>query len=236
MTRRRPLLRGLALAGLGGLTGCVSEPGSRPDDGATAAPTATESTPPPTARDDADGTAADGGTETGGTDTGRSASVRGGAEPITADRTVADDELEYLEDEHAVKYVAAWRHTNRTEIEQGEPPEREPVYETTPFEDWATTECASVGADAVAQRIEERIDGDPAASVGITRENGEMAVSVQQTTVRDRDGEVVSEPSVPFERIVEVTPRAVEATVRLAEQEHTATVSVWVSETTMRYA
>jgi hypothetical protein len=233
MTRRRPLLRGLALAGLGGLTGCVSEPGSRPDDGATAAPTATESTPDPTEAaggDDTDG-------ETGTAD-GRDTSdpVRGGAEPITADRTVADDELEYLEDEHAVKYVAAWRHTNRTEIEQGEPPEREPVYETTPFEDWATTECASVGADAVAQRIEERIDGDPAASVGITRENGEMAVSVQQTTVRDRDGEVVSEPSVPFERIVEVTPRAVEATVRLAEQEHTATVSVWVSETTMRYA
>ncbi|SEO03267.1 hypothetical protein SAMN05216388_1007102 [Halorientalis persicus] len=233
MTRRRPLLRGLALAGLGGLTGCVSEPGSRPDDGATAAPTATESTPDPTEAaggDDTDG-------ETGTAD-GRDTSdpVRGGAEPITADRTVADDELEYLEDEHAVKYVAAWRHTNRTEIEQGEPPEREPVYETTPFEDWATTECASVGADAVAQRIEERIDGDPAASVGITRENGEMAVSVQQTTVRDRDGEVVSEPSVPFERIVEVTPRAVEATVRLADQEHTATVSVWVSETTMRYA
>jgi hypothetical protein len=233
MTRRRPLLRWLALAGLGGLTGCVSEPGSRPDDGATAAPTATESTPDPTEAaggDDTDG-------ETGTAD-GRDTSdpVRGGAEPITADRTVTDDELEYLEDEHAVKYVAAWRHTNRTEIEQGEPPEREPVYETTPFEDWATTECASVGADAVAQRIEERIDGDPAASVGITRENGEMAVSVQQTTVRDRDGEVVSEPSVPFERIVEVTPRAVEATVRLADQEHTATVSVWVSETTMRYA
>jgi hypothetical protein len=233
MTRSRRALLG-SLAGCTiALAGCVSDPGSRstPDADGTPSP---DPTPDSTATAaPADEAAGEG--ETSERDPNTSEPVRGGAEPITVDRTVTDDDLEYLEDEHAVRYVAGWRHTNRTEIERGAPPEREPVYETTPFEDWARTECASVGADAVATRIEGSVEGDPRVGVGITRENEETAVIVNQTTTLNRDGEVVSEPSVPFERIVAATPRAVDATVRLAGQESSRTVPVWVEKQTVRY-
>lgn len=232
MTRSRRALLG-SLAGCTiALTGCVSESGSRSNLGTGDTPTP-EPTPDSTATDaPADEAAGEGETSERHPDT--SEPVRGGAESITVDRTVTDDDQEYLEDEHAVEYVAACRHTNQTEIERGEPPEREPVYETTPFEDWATTECASAGADAVGSRIRARIEADPGLGVGITTRDEDLAISVSQTTLLDRDGEVVSEPSVPFERIVAVTPRTVDATVRLAGQEYSKAVSVWVEKQTAR--
>ncbi|MFD1587721.1 hypothetical protein ACFR9U_12065 [Halorientalis brevis] len=222
---RRRVLQSLTLAGAA-LAGCVSTPGADRDatdepQSPGAAPTATASTATPD--DAATGT---------GTATARQEPIRPDGDPVTIERTITDPDLDYLPDEHAVKYPAYYK---RVGTPGDGPPTRTTIYETTPFEDWAVTECASAGAKKVGSVVRSAVDGDPNLSVGITTRDDEMAISARQTTTKNREGEVVSEPTVPFDRVVAVTPRAVTATVHLDDQSHTATIPVWADEMTMHY-
>lgn len=160
--------------------------------------------------------------------------VRGAADPVTVERTVDDEELEYLEATDEVRYVAAYRHTNHDEVENASKPEREPVYETTPFERWGETECAHAAALEVGDIIENAFDGGANTSPGVTTRDGKKVVEADYHTHLDRDGDVISKPSVEFERVVEVTPRSVTATVSLEGHEHADTVPVFVRRATIQ--
>ena len=164
---------------------------------------------------------------TGGpTADGHPGPVRGGAEPIAFDEPFERDEVEYLSDSHEVRYVAMYRRVG--------PPERgsqsrEPVYETIPFRRWGRNRCASMGASRVGEVVREATGERKAISAGVFEQDDGRAISVKLVTTLGRSGEVVSEPSVAFDDLVAVTPRSVDATVRLADQEHAETVPVWVS-------
>jgi len=222
---RRRVLQSLTLAGAA-FAGCVSTPGTDRDatdepQSPGAAPTATDSTATP--EDAASVT---------GTDTTRQGPIRPDGDPVTIERTITDPDLDYLPDEHAIKYPAYYE---RVGTPGDGPPTRTTIYETTPFEDWAVTECASAGAKKVGSVVRSAVDGDPNLSVGITTRDDEIAISTRQTTTKNREGEVVSEPTVPFDRVVAVTPRTVTAMVHLEDQSHTATIPVWVDEIAIQY-
>lgn len=226
---RRHVLAGLALGGTA-LAGCLSRPpGSRDatDDETDSPDSPPQSTGSPTHGTDSPTTE----TDESDADTSRGP-VRPDGDPVTAERTVTDSDLDYLPDEHAVKYPAYYERTGRGP--DGEPT-RTAIYETTPFEDWAVTECASVGAQKISRVVDSRVDGDPHLSVGISTRDDRLILGADQTTTKNREGEVVSAPTVEFDRVVAVTPRAVTATVHLEDQTHTATIPVWVGETTIRY-
>jgi hypothetical protein len=232
MPSRRRFLGALALGGL--LAGCVNR---APSDGATdepttdglasttTAPTAPSST---TTADPAEGLLTEGAERTA-TDRGP---LRPDGDPVSAERTITDPDLDYLPEQDAVRYPAYYKTTGRGPEGQ---PTRTTLYETTPFADWAATETASVAADRVSAVADERIDGDPTLSVGITKHEGEMAVTAQLTTTLDREGTVVSEPSVDFERAVAAVPRSVDTTIHFEGQTAERTVPVWVSEMTIQY-
>jgi len=229
MPSRRHFLGALALGGVA-LAGCVNRAPTNAESadgrGSTATDPATTADSSPTA------------TAEPATDALAAASEddrdprRPDGDPVSVERTITDPELDYLPEENAVRYPAYYRRTGRGPDGQ---PTRTTIYETTPFADWGETECASVAADEVSAVADAAIDGDPRLSVGITNREGEMAVTVQQTTTLNREGTVVSEPTTPFDRIVAVTPRSVDATVHLDGQTHATTVPVWVSETTLQY-
>lgn len=139
-----------------------------------------------------------------------------------------DEEVTYVEDEHAVRYVAAWQYTNRDEVDEGEPPEREPVYETTPFEQWAKTQCTSAAARTAAEHVNEQLDTDEVGG-GITSavDGQDLVAVVSVQTILDRDGDPVSETSVTFDALVAATPANVRVTYRLDSQEYQLTVLVY---------
>ncbi|MDQ2054412.1 hypothetical protein [Halobellus sp. H-GB7] len=139
-----------------------------------------------------------------------------------------DEEVTYVEDEHAVRYVAAWRHTNHDEVDEGEPPEREPVYETTPFEQWAKTQCTSAAARTAAEHVNEQLDTDEVGG-GITSavEGKDLVAVVSVQTILDRDGDPVSETAVTFDALVAATPANVRVTYRLDAEEYQMTVPVY---------
>jgi hypothetical protein len=233
-TRRRLLAATGSVAAL--LAGCVGRrtgPASAPDDAASA--TTTESV---TTRESASPTESD-ETETPSTETTERATpdpTAGAGEPITVERTVTDDGLSYLNETDEVRYVAAYRHTNHDEVANGSKPEREPVYETTPFDEWARTECASVAAKAVHETLEERLgrslDG---VSPGVAAHADRLVVAVAHTVTRDRDGDVEHRPNVGFDRLVSVTPASVDATVTFEGHRHSGTVPVRVRHVAIRY-
>ena len=156
---------------------------------------------------------------------------RGGAESIAFEETIERDDVEYLPNSHEVRYVATYR---RVGPPQEGPGSREPIYETIPFERWGATECASVGARRVSEVVREATGERKAISAAIFRQDDGRAISVELITTLGRSGEVVLEPSITLEDLVAVTPRAIDSTVRLAGQEHTESVSVWVEAVTER--
>ena len=150
---------------------------------------------------------------------------RGEGESISTDQTVPSETIEYRSTDDTVRYP-------KTTDPDG--PEE---YETERFEDWAKRKCASVGVEPAIAAVRERIDGDAEAiGTNMTREYIGTVILVTATTSLNREGEITQQPNVPFETLVEVTPRTVETTVRLDGQEHTRSVPVFVKEWTVRAA
>ncbi|MFC6977082.1 hypothetical protein ACFQL1_23935 [Halomicroarcula sp. GCM10025709] len=130
-----------------------------------------------------------------------------------------DENVEYIAENDTVRYVAAWKHTNHDEVQEGAKPEHKPVYETTPFDEWARTEAFVAAAKAAAEHANAELGVDEVGG-GITStiDGKELAPIVSVQTVLDREGDVVSEASVSFEELVAVTPASVDVTYRLSDQ------------------
>ncbi|WP_336000667.1 hypothetical protein [Halorientalis halophila] len=154
---------------------------------------------------------------------------RGAADPVSASRTYDRSRYAFLDDRHAVRYAATG--SAETPIPTGTP-EYPEQYATSPFEEWGRTNTASVAADRVGTVLEDR--GFGSVSVGYTLDHDEygFAANVDLTTTLARDGRVLSTPEPDFDPVVEATPRSVDVTVRLADQEYSRSVPVWVAETT----
>jgi hypothetical protein len=194
MTRRRAVLRSLALAGTGTFAGCGGLGG--------------EATPTPSERVE-----------------------RGAAEPVSVSRTYDRGRYAYLDAQHAVRYAAT--NSAGTPIPTGTPayPEQ---YATTPFERWGRLRTAAISAGRVATALETRFSGTIEAGSGAAPEGDEIVAYVFLTTVLDRGGRVDFTPEQDFGPVVDATPGSVDATVRLADQEYSRTVPVWVEERTIR--
>lgn len=174
--------------------------------------------------------------------------ARGASDVEIEVREVEEDEnVEYVEDDDAVRYVAAWRHVDRkeegtaVEDEQNEtredgPPERDPVFATTPFEHWGETRCLSAAGTAAAEHVNDELDTDDV-SGGITAtvEGEDRAAFVSVETTLNRDGEVVRESDVEFEELVAATPTTVEATYVLGDREYELAAPVYAEYTVLRY-
>jgi hypothetical protein len=230
MPSRRRFLGALAFGGL--LAGCVNR---APTDGA-ADPggdpaTAPEPTPASSPTDAPTETATPTDALAAASEDDRGP-LRPEGESVAVERTISDPDLDYLPEQDAVRYPAYYKRTGRGPDGQ---PTRTTLYETTPFEDWAATETASVAADEVSAVADERIDGEPTLSVGITKREERMAVTAELTTTLNREGTVVSEPSTDFERVVAAVPRSVDTTIHFEGQTAERTVPVWVGEMTMQY-
>lgn len=105
-------------------------------------------------------------------------------------------------------------------------------------EDVAQLRCTCVAAAAVRTHVSAHID-TTGISVGCGRtpilatpvEETGFAVNVHHTTTYDRDGDLLKEPVVTYDRLRAVTPRTASATIESAGSEHTCTVPVYVLDT-----
>lgn len=142
---------------------------------------------------------------------------RAEGDPVSVERTIADDAVEYRPASDTVRWS---RSTDGTG-----------PYETEPFERWASRKCAAVGADVVLPTIRDRSDGEvTGVATGVSGTLVGTVVTVRVGATYDLDGNVVSEPSVSVEEVIDVTPRTVRATITLDGREHTRPVPVFVEE------
>jgi len=197
MPSRRRLL-GLVAAGTLPFAGCLSAPS------------------------DADPTTTDSST-TSATTTERGP-VRGGAAEATVERTITDDDYQYVESNDTVRYPATM--AGEQVIDYG--------YE--PFEEWGHVEGASVAAEYVRSLLDERLPEAETLSVPVSSrgEQEGLRLVATLTTHLDRDGDVISEPAVSRYEAVRATPHSVDATIHFADRTHEDRYPVYVDERTIQ--
>lgn len=226
---RRTLLAGAGIALSTPLTGCLDADGPTRSEGSTVTTTAT-STASPDRSDSGSGSTCRNGPEGRGPDRGRS--------DVSLDvHEVEDDgEVEYLADEHEVRYVAAHRYPSREEAEEarerGETVQPEPRYDTTPADRWGKQRCRSAAAGAAAEHVREELDDENVhggVTSGLTEDN--EGVTVNTRTTLDRECNVTYDSEVEYEELVAATPRTVTASYELGEFEHEMDVPVFARHT-----
>ncbi|GGN86452.1 hypothetical protein [Haloarcula pellucida] len=134
--------------------------------------------------------------------------------PVETTKTVDADAVTYLPDRDAVR-------------EDGG---------TEPFGEWVRWTAFEHAAERVVPTVEDRLD-EPDAGLGrgIRSLVFGLVVTVDYGTTRNRDGEVVSEPTVPLDRVLSVAPRTVTVTVELDGRSAVRGVPVAVEETATQY-
>lgn len=120
-----------------------------------------------------------------------------------------------------IRIWSGWRHTNHEAVQEDAPPEREPSYETTPFEKWGETQCLSAAARVAAKHVNDELDTEEVKG-GITSlgEGEDRAAIVLIETTLNRNGELVHKPSVAFDALVTATPATVVVTYYLDDLEY----------------
>lgn len=225
--KRRALLTTAGLALSTPLTGCLNTDGAtRPENTTTATQTPTEIETTTKSDHVQQGVECGSNTESRGPDRGQS------DVELDVHDTEDDEDVEYLPDEHEVRFVFAYRSPPREEREaareQGETPEREPQYDTTPADRWGKQQCRSAAAKAAAAHVQDELDTEEVAggvTSGITGDN--EAVTVNTRTHLGRECNVVSDTDVEYKELVAATPRTVAASYELDEFEYQMDVPVF---------
>ncbi|WP_225333381.1 hypothetical protein [Halomicrobium urmianum] len=111
---------------------------------------------------------------------------------------------------------------------------------TQSFEDWARLECGDVATDAVVGVVADRIGRDlESVGSGLRSLVFGFVLTVDHNVLRNRDGEVISEPNVPVDRLIEAAPRSLTVTVALdgggEDREYTRTFPVGVGHSEVQY-
>lgn len=138
----------------------------------------------------------------------------GNGEQVSVEKTITDDAITYLEKSDEVRYPIVYA--------GGEPQE----YTTNKFKHWAKRKSAFVGSTAVLSAIEERLT-IPVDGIGksVGSRLFDTVIFVEYITPREANN---YPPELTFQKVIDVTPRSVEATVVLEGEKYTRSVPVTV--------
>lgn len=143
---------------------------------------------------------------------------RGESDAEVRTKIVEDDpDVEYLEDENAVRYIAYWSSDGGDTPVKTDDMGRRAIYETVPFKKWAGTQLLHVAGAAAAEHVRKVLDTEDIGH-GAGRGGGdqpETIAFVSTTTTLDPEGYLVSESEVEFDEFVSATPSTVTAQYRL---------------------
>lgn len=107
---------------------------------------------------------------------------------------------------------------------------------TEPFGEWVRRTTFEHAAETVVPVVEDRLgEADAGLGRGIRSLVFGLLVTVDYSVTRNREGAVVSEPSVSFDRVLSVAPRRVTVTVEVDGRTEVREVPVAVAETAARY-
>ncbi|MFC6973935.1 hypothetical protein ACFQL1_03465 [Halomicroarcula sp. GCM10025709] len=139
---------------------------------------------------------------------------RADGDPAATTKTVTDSAVEYDPD------------SGRVRTDHG----------TEPFDAWARRTAIEHAAETVLSVVDRRLDEDlSGVGRGIRSLLFGLVVTVDHTVTRNRDGEVVGEPTVPMEQLLATAPRTMRATVELDGRSLERPVPVGVGHSETQY-
>ncbi|MCD2199724.1 hypothetical protein LPA44_07420 [Halobacterium sp. KA-4] len=150
--------------------------------------------------------------------------VRGGAAEASVERTITDEEYQYVESNDTVRYPATMAGDEVVE------------YDYEPFEEWGHIQGASVAAEYLRSLLDQRLPEAETLSVPVSSrgEQDGLRLVAALTTHLARDGDVLSEPSVSRYEVIRATPHTVDATIHFAGRTYTDRYPVYVEERTIQ--
>jgi len=87
------------------------------------------------------------------------------------------------------------------------------VSRASPAAHLSEVDCLWVGVNAVLGRLKNTSEGLEGVSVGTLTENGQPTLQVSRVTSHDRNGTIISRPSISHQRLVALSPEQVRVTV-----------------------
>ncbi|SHK50004.1 hypothetical protein [Haladaptatus paucihalophilus] len=129
---------------------------------------------------------------------------------------VEDESVEYVERDDVVRFPRV-----RTGDEVLE-------YGTMSVERWVEFRATEAAKDAVREELEKRVNGKisgVAIGVGSTDDGATTAVKMYHQRWRNTDG-TVTEPSVSFDRLKELTPEKIDVTAKYRDETDSCSVPV----------
>ncbi|WP_135824120.1 MULTISPECIES: hypothetical protein [Halorussus] len=153
-------------------------------------------------------------------------SKQGQAPKVSVRKEIQKKDVEYIEGNNSVRYKSGYKKpTSNTQNKT----RMVPTYDVIPFSQWAKAQCAELATSKINKLLHERIDEELSAiSVGINHTSKEKEVYVDYSTTLNPEGEVIKEPSIPFEKVVEATPKVVISTIGLSGKEHKESYEIHV--------
>lgn len=147
--------------------------------------------------------------------------ARATGDPASVRRVVDPDDSTYLPEEDRVEMTLGSGDAS--------------VTDTVSFAVWAESEAALVAAEHAASVALSRLDADAELSAGIDADDGGAVRSFVSLDYRYNEAEeLVTEPGVAFETVVDHAPSTVDVTVVFAGQEYAETVPIHVQREVVR--
>lgn len=109
------------------------------------------------------------------------------------------------------------------------------AYDAMAFSRWASMRCAEAALERARAATADRLETDEFGFGTVTSPRpffDELVVELARETLRDEEGNVVDESTVPFETLVENAPRTVETTYTLSGKTYGRPVPVYATEAT----
>lgn len=103
-----------------------------------------------------------------------------------------------------IRVVAGYKHTNHSELDNGVPPKRTPIYRILPREDWIDIEASYNAASRVSKRF-----SDDSLSFGIENDpesHTNLVVTANWNVTKSSDGEIRTKPDISFEEFKDQVP------------------------------
>lgn len=137
--------------------------------------------------------------------------------PVAVERDITDESIAYRPESDTVRW-------SKSTGQDG-------PYVTEPFEKWASRRAASVGSTVVIPTIQDRISKEVTGiGTGMAGELIGTVISVRFGTTFDAEGDVISEPNLSKETLIEEAPRTVRSTIALDGRTFTRQVPVFIEE------
>lgn len=156
--------------------------------------------------------------------------IRGRADPISAQEAEWDRWVEYLDEAGEVRYVSAYGPAEDVDPDDydGDPPDRDLTFDTTSWDRWKHIRADDVAGKAAADEVADQLGRDDVGrAIDVASDPRDRRTVVLVIDIVDDDGNVEEGTATDSAELADATPKSVAVTYELDERTFETTRDVY---------